>query len=516
MTDEIETIIQRMTDEELNSLEMQAHVYRAAMQDNPDGFESFFYVITGMKLAKHSRKQVEGIYAARGMKKYVGLEAFRGSAKTTVMTCFFAFRIGKEPNRSNLLIQVGDDIATDNAKKVADIIQYNPGWKKIFPNVEPDIEMGWGASGYQVKRVDISYGEWRQLNSTRKDPSFLGVGYKSRAIIGKRPDGVLLVDDILDENNTSSEREMENVEKILTGTIFPTMTKDTWLIFAYTPWKDNDPVVKQTRGENFILIKTPVFEYAVDGEDEFEGERVNITWKDNDTFSLASIKKKKELSGQIEFARMYLLDLSKTTNSIFKYQLYPATAINPKWAIIGGIDYAGTMLKKTNTDYFAMAYIAKHPEGGAVVVDGVLDRCTQSQSEQYALRAQEIFPNWQFSVVEGDGKGEEFIQMMMRHPKFRILPMKTGGKGKDERLVRQMSPWLESMRVRISDANTPFLNELRRELDQYPLSEHDDALDAIYWGLRGMPDVLQVHEEESIPSTKKKRRHNPFNAVGRK
>ena len=78
-----------------------------------------------------------------------------------------------------------------------------------------------------------------------------------------------------------------------------------------------------------------------------------------------------------------------------------------------------------------------------------------------------------------------------------------------------MSPWLESGMVRISDAETPFLNELRKELDMYPLSKHDDALDAMYWALRGMPDVLMMPTPmDEIPEfARKKKRSNPMAQV---
>ena len=55
----------------------------------------------------------------------------------------------------------------------------------------------------------------------------LGLGYKSRAIIGKHPTGVLLIDDIHDENNTRSGRELEMVRQVLAGTILPTVTAET-------------------------------------------------------------------------------------------------------------------------------------------------------------------------------------------------------------------------------------------------------------------------------------------------
>ena len=158
--------------------------------DSPFGFSCFYEVVTGDKLPAHAAKWIAELYAVKnaGEKKGIVIEAFRGSTKTTTLTILFtAYRIGKEPHLDNLLIQVGDDIARDNTAQIADLIANNLGWKLVFPNVEPDRERGWGDKGYEVKRVDIPYSEWRQLNSQRKDPTFVGLSYKSSAIIGKHP-----------------------------------------------------------------------------------------------------------------------------------------------------------------------------------------------------------------------------------------------------------------------------------------------------------------------------------------
>lgn len=63
-----------------------------------------------------------------------------------------------------------------------------------------------------------------------------------------------------------------------------------------------------------------------------------------------------------------------------------------------------------------------------------------------------------------------------------------------------MAPWMENGTVRISDAETPFLRELRNELDSYPNHAHDDALDAVYYALRVIPDVLVMPKSsEELP-----------------
>ena len=524
----------------------------ARTNDNPFGFGDFYAVIHGKRMPRHAffewvipmywaagkldDDKVISIYSQAPDYSYIiediksqfldvgqlargiVIEAFRGSTKTTSVTMtFVAFRIGHEPHKANLIIQVGDDSATKNTQQIADIIENNPGWKRAFPHVVPDRDMGWGAGGYEVKVThdtltgeEIEYTAWRELNSKRVDPTLLGVGYKSRQVIGKHPDGILVVDDIHDENNTSSRRELERVRQILTGTIFPTMTPGTWKVFIGTPWVENDTLHYVAATGEFLHVKTPVKRDDV------------LTWPG--MFTQAEIDKAARLAGSREFARMYMLDLSYSKNRIFRYQLYPSSEIRFNWPMVGGVDPAGTMDEYTNkagrNDYFAMAYTAKLPAYGAVCVDGVLEHCTQAQGETYVNTAQSIHPTWISSVVEGDGKGEEFIQVIKRNPGLRIMPMKTRGRGKGRRFEKEMAPWLENGTVRISDAETPFLNELRHELDTYPDCEHDDALDALYWSLRGMPDVLVLRDNEQelpMPSMDEhKQQVHPYCSLGRK
>jgi len=433
------------------------------------------------------------------------IEAFRGSTKSTTLMAFFAYRIGKEPRRANLLIQVGDDTANDTTQQVADIIENNPGFKAVFPYVVPDKDRGWGAGGYEVKRSDMDYSAWRDLNAKRRDPTLLGLGYKSSSIIGKHPDGVLGVDDILDEKNTASERELATVRRILTGTIFPTITPETWKAFIGTPWVENDVLHYTASTGEFVHIKTPVYRDNGNGKE--------YTWEKK--FDEKEVERQRNLAGSMEFARMFLLDLTASKNKFFKFQTFPSSNVRFNWPLVAGVDYAGTMdnLLKRKTgdrDNFAIAYVAKLPGGGAVVVDGVLEKCSQAEAEGYVIRGQEMYPNYLNAVVEGDGTGDLFIQTIMRNPNMKIVPMKTRGKGKKMRF-NIMQPWLESGQVRISDAETPFLRELRHELDMYPLCKYDDALDALYWALRGMPEVLSKPVSDELPAwDHKEKKENPF------
>lgn len=482
--------------------------------DTPNGFSGFYTLVHNRGLPDHAREWVNRAYYAYSIGKPYLNEAFRGSTKTTTFNTLDAYRLGLHPEKSAMLIQSGDESAERNSGEIANIIEHNPAWKICFPNVVPDKEQGWGASGYEIKRTDMDYGEWRRLRSP--DASLVGFGYKSNSIIGKHPSLSLRIDDIHNEENTSSEREMEKVLQTVTNTIMPTRSPNNPMtIIIGTPWVENDTLQKMKASGMFVCDKTPVYQpgKVPTWPEEFGEEKIEM-------------ERKLDLTGGIAFARMFLLDLTAAHNRVFQYQMYPSHLIDTTWPMQGGTDYASVAdaMKRgeRGQSHFALAYLAKLPAGGAVVVDGVLEQCSQGEAEDYLLRAQNMFPMWLSNVVEGDGKGEDFIQVMFRHPEMRIVPMKTAGVSKVSRLAGPggLAPWLRNMRIRISDGNSKFLNALRHFLNAYPnVQEHDpgwDAADAVYWAARGLPDVLVMPtpHDELASVYGRKRVENPFASLG--
>jgi len=509
------------------------------MVDSPFGFCCFYETVFDTELPEHAKDWIEFAYKSKDMDKGILIWSFRGSWKTSVLTIAFgAFRIGHEPHRANLIIQANDDSAAKTAGAIADIIEHNPGWRQCFPTIEPDKGKGWGMNGYEVKDTSIPYGMWRKKNASRKDPTLLGVGYKSSSAIGKHPDGFLSIDDIHDEENTSSARERQSVINRLTGTILPMVVEDetrkhgqrliTWELVVGTPWTEDDSYHYLRDTGEFNWMSTPVMIEAKEGD---EGA-VKITEEDMtvsthtdilgwyklkwaERFSKRIVVSWRNKSGKREFFRMYMLDLTSSHETGLKYFLFPNEKIDPRWVSGGGMDYASinkpSSVEQKGRNYMALAYGLKIPTGGAVIMDGVFEQCTQAQTEAHMEKAQGLFPNWQTTIVESDGRGDEFIQLASRHPHLRIMPMITKGKGKAERLERQLGPWLENGILRISDGNTPFLNALRKALDEYP-NWHLDPIDAVYWYARSIPDVLQIKADEDKLATfgLKKRKENPY------
>ena len=119
--------------------------------------------------------------------------------------------------------------------------------------------------------------------------------------------------------------------------------------------------------------------------------------------------------------------------------------------------------------------------------------------------------------------GKVFLQPLQRNARIKAIPSGlkgiTDGKISSKRdRVLQTHKWFENGTVRISSADTPFLNALRRLFEKfYDLDpKHDysfDAFDAVYHALRNMPEVLMSYET-SIPTERKVRSSRPLDRIG--
>jgi len=357
----------------------------------------------------------------------------------------------------------------------------------VFPNIVPDYELGWSAAGFQVKDTSYDYNDWRKLNADRKDPTLLGFGYRSGSLIGKRPTGVLIIDDINDLNNTSSPRENQTTIGVLTSTIFPTRTPTSWTIFIGTPWTNNDVLSYVKATGEFVSSKTPIL-------DEY-GQSV---WEER--FSLADIESQRKVSGSIEFARMYMLDLSAAAGAHLKKEWlhkYPSEKIDSQWSCFMGVDYASATAGQVNRDYFTIAIGRLIPGGGIVLVDGFRDRVSQGEAEQ-KLKALAQMYRPDLIGIENIGKGEEFYGLMLRTSSLPLMPCHTGKRSKADRFEKQMAPLFEFSRVWVSDAQTNFLQAFEREWTMFPNDDHDDTLDAVYWMLHVAQYNIMPVENESF------------------
>jgi hypothetical protein len=519
----------------------------ARTNDTPEGFMAFYFYITGGPMPAHAKLWTHQMYNDKLSDRGSLIFAFRGSWKTTTISQLFTcFRMGHEPWKANLVLQNNDATAQNTTLAISQVIATNPRWKIVFPSVIPDKKKGWGALGYWIIDKEIDIEEWAELTSITKDPSLLGLGISSGSVIGKHPTGVLLMDDIHDEKNSSSDLERAYIVKVVAETVFPMAVRDatrpegdqleTWSLTVGTPWHEQDAYhyIKDT-GE-FGYLFSPLLFPANEGDEgavEFDHKELKgwfrLAWGDRIPYK--GVISLYNLSGHRGFWRMYLLSLIGASDLGLPFMSFPHQKIpefEEKYNLVSaaGVDYASVLAEiakmrvdPKNRSKFALVYGYILPTRVFVITGGILGHYTQLKAEGHVRNAQSMHDNHRTTGVEMNGKGEEFFSLLARDGTVDMLPVWTGKMSKDTRTEMEVGPWLEMGKIMISDEDTPFLNDLRKALWEFPYGNRD-VLDAMWVLTKTIPDVLVVdrhpneeHDKDPVKRFQRKNK-NPFSSFG--
>ena len=516
--------------EQLKRIADSGRYLRAGNEFSVPAFKDWFWCLYGLELPEHAGVWVEAMFREfekpgdeiRGVLN----KSFRGSIKSTVQIALALYLHGHFPVQSGLIVQARDADAKETAKFMSDAILSGAAWKQCFPNIVADESRGWSLAGYQIKDTRVPYEEWVNLTGADhgRNASFAAVSVEAGAI-GRHPTLYLFLDDIHDQKNTASQAEMASVKKALMADVLPTMSRPGRKPFfgaSYTPWLEDDAYADPLEKSNlFVKLNTPAFHFDPEGTDEWEGQKITLTWPK--AYPVTVLKGWRDLLGKREFGRMYMCDLEVGKGQALRYSSDEEDAIGAAWPTIGGVDPVN-IYRPANTDSrkqssFGLGYVSKIPQGGAVVVDGVLKPCSQIEAENYIAMAQTMFPNWLFAAVENVGGGAVFIQAVRRNPNLKIVDSDLSGlikksgriRSKRDRFLLEVAPWFENATVRISTRRSPYLDALRRLFDKfYELDENDpawDAGDTVYHALKAMPDVLVINSfNNELPQVVKKQK----------
>jgi hypothetical protein len=515
--------------EQAERLDLEFYVTSARWAFDLPAYEAFHWLVFHHVLMEHEKRNLGAYFDEWAKEKATGAKgvlnkAARGLFKSTDSDGFLLFTIGHFPWLSHLIVQARDDDAQKTGGFIADTIESNAGWKQVFPSVVPDKERGWSQNGYHVKDTSVSYDEWVQrcMGDHKRDPSFMSVSVQAGAI-GSHPTGILLMDDIHDSKNTLSLAEMDKAQKIVKADIIPTMNRPgrkPMMVVAYTPWKPDDTYALLERTGIFTQLVTPAFRELSEDEFDpanpkhahFDGRAVDLTCPE--VYPVAVLEQQMRLLGKREFARQLLCNLEVGKGESLTYYPYIPTGSEWELPVAGGADPTTTEPDRyeegKKRSYFALAFVAKLPQGGAVVLDGILEQCSHTDALNYLLGAQSRFPHYMFTMVENAGVGAAFFQLARRDLRLRVvesdlklLETDKGVKSKDDRIL-QMSKWMEDGTIKIAARDTPFLNALRYLFEHFwELRKNDpnkawDAGDATYQALKAFPELLI---SQQIPTT---------------
>jgi hypothetical protein len=477
------------------------------------GFLWHYHFLSLDSLPDHSVPWIHEYYNARANEEDLAVEAFRGSLKTTIFSGYLtAYGVANHPHLETIVIQGRDQAANENTDFVSSLIKDNPGWRFLYPHIIPD-ERKFGAKGYEVKRTDITYGEWRQLRT--KTPTLIGAGYKSAMVVGHHPRMHFIRDDVNNLRNTRSSRELQAVNDSVFREQKPAADRAKIEIDIFTPWAEGDVGDLRKKTPRVRAIRTPI---TKDGT--LEGVP---TWPFGD---FADPKALSESMPWAEFALAYLLRREAMQGSHLKagwLHEYDHKEIRPEWPRYIGIDYmsvAKAQLTK-GRDYFALSVFAMHPQEFLILENGYRGQVTRADAEQIAIEwGNRYNDRGQLRVmsIENLGKGEEFANWMLSNAPFHVKPQGVKNKSKGERFEIEMAPLFRGAKVRISDTDlepaASYIQTVRYEWVSWSGDEtasHTDTLDSMYHGILGARFRIKPRDEDR-PSGKKKTEDNPYMA----
>src|SRR3990172_5909984 len=237
-----------------------------------------------------------------------------------------------------------------------------------------------------------------------------------------------------------------------------------------------------------------------------------LTWPER--FTIPVIENYRQMLGEREFARMYLLDLSAAEGIHLKaewFQKVDSSLIQPAWPGVMGVDSASPADKQRDNDhdYFAVAIGCAQPSNsGIILIDGYRGHLSHGEAQDKLLELVAFYPNTEIIGIEAVSKGEEFYQSLSSHPHLPIVRMNPGGQGKGPRFQNVMAPLFQRGWARTSDKESPFMQTFRREWLRWPWGDHDDTLDAVYW-------MLFAGQSHLPPRSPRSKFHSPFSDLGR-
>ena len=84
----LDSFLTGKTEDEKNEILRFARSELARTLDDEEGYSHFFWCVFGKELPQHAKEWVKSVYDAKNLRKGRVIEAFRGSAKTTIVTLF--------------------------------------------------------------------------------------------------------------------------------------------------------------------------------------------------------------------------------------------------------------------------------------------------------------------------------------------------------------------------------------------------------------------------------------------
>jgi predicted phage terminase large subunit-like protein len=211
-----------------------------AKLDHPEGTIAHNELVLGYSVPEHMRSAIYTIYEARANKEDTLIIEPRGSTKTTHCdTGYLSHRIALEPDIRAGLMSNNDTMAANFSRAIMSLVEANEIYRELYG------DLVYGRKWTQTEWIRRG-SPWTQGS---KDLTLFASG-TGGGIVSKRF-SLLLMDDILDKENTSTIDQLDKVRDWYDQTLDPCVLPDGVRICIGTRWAIED---------TYKLLGTPASE----------------------------------------------------------------------------------------------------------------------------------------------------------------------------------------------------------------------------------------------------------------
>ncbi len=442
-----------------------------AYEDNMYFFFIYLRNYVKYKLAEFQQEIFEVINNDKN--KFSVLTAFRGSAKSTIITLSYALWsvLGKNKKKFVLIISKTQDQAKIHFQNIISEIENNELLRNDFNLIDRNIVIN--QKSIHFKKIDAT------IKCASFETSIRGIRYKET-----RPD-LIICDDIEDLESVRSIESRNKLETWFTSEIVPLGDKDTKIILVGNLLHEDSLIMRMKNKIRNKEINGIYKEYPLVKDEE-------ILWKEKFSSQEEVEDLRKSIGNEISFQREYMLTILPDDYQIFKkdwikyYKELPSN--NPDYKFIMNIISIDPALKEhEKADYTAMVSFAiykniKTEQNELYILPNVVNK--RLQSPRVIEYAKNIYDNLIETgrtkiLIESIGYQASLIQMLSKDG-YSSEEFNPNGKDKTTRL-NMASIYVQRGLIFFPNEG---VEELIKQLLNFGIEKnHDDLVDAFSMGI---------------------------------
>lgn len=454
---------------ELSQEQREAFYAQAVIAQARKRLDVFGKYVFGHTPAAHHKKIIECITDEDKQRALIVVP--RSHAKTTWASIIYsAWMIGRDPESHILFLSNTATQAELVSVTVRKVIESEPKFRDVFPEVKPNPSAGWARDGWFVHRKDIS----------AKDPTFAASGVGG-PVVGKRAD-LLIADDLQDSDSCTTADMRDKTAKWFLEVAIPSVKPGGRILAIATRWHEDDLMGRLIKLD-WPLVHLP----AIDSEG-------HALWPE--LWPLEKLEEKRREIGTSMFQCMYQGDPTlMEAGEWFKKEWFAEYTETPpldELTIVQGWDFAARIHKKSDFTVCVTLGIdeSQYEETGrfkAYVLDVWRRKITPLATEE-AIMAQS--QKWQPSAVGIENVSYQVIQAQMAQNNAannNLADVRWFEVGVNNKPIHIRTQPLQAMAERgdfLLPTNAHWKADLLSEFVGLGKASHDDIVSACYVALQ--------------------------------